>query len=457
MLSIFIYIAWAILIYFIALAIGYTFLLVASFHNTHQSFVEAERSNSAMLINQNDLVPVSAIMPVYNAEDRVINAALSVLQSDYKNLNFIIVNDGSTDNSLEVLKTTFNLYEVAAAVRQKIPTAPIIGYYKSRTYPKLVVIDKEHSGSADTVQAGINACRTPLYLTVDSDTIIEPLSITRLIFTFLSFKHTIAVGGAIYPLNECVVEKGKLIKIQVPTKLINAQQACEYLRSFIYGRSGWESFGGSMCYPGAFTLYETQAVMDAGGFDKENYSYDVEIIMKLQNYMRQHKYPFAIHYSPNAFAWTEQPSTFKSYWRQRNRWQRGMLRSVSSHLNMLFNPKFGIVGFFNFPYYILFEVFGPVVEFMSYILVLGAWAFGILNSYALFLFFVLAWAYSTFLTTACILLNALTFNIYRNFSDIANMLSMTIVSMLGFRQYHALCCFVATVQYFINRLLGKPL
>jgi cellulose synthase/poly-beta-1,6-N-acetylglucosamine synthase-like glycosyltransferase len=450
-------IAWVILIYFIVLAIGYTFLLVASFRNTYQCFVEAERCNSAILINKNDLVPVTAIMPVYNAENRILNAAFSVLQSEYKNLNFIIVNDGSTDKTFDILEMEFDLYAVPSVVRQKNSTATITGYYKSKLHPNLVVINKEHSGGPDTVQVGLNACRTPLYLSVDSDTVIEPLSITRLIFTFLSFTHTLVVGGAIYILNDCTVDKGKITRIQVPSKLINAHQACEYLRSFIYGRSGWESFGGAMCFPGAFTLYETQAVRDVGGYDVKNYSYDVDIIMKLHNYMRKSKYPYSIHYSPNAFAWCEEPSTFSGYWKQRNHWQRGMLRSITSHINILFNPRFGLVGFFNFPYYIVFEVFGPVIEFLSYVFVLFAWYLGIINGYALILFIILAWSYSAFLTSACILLNAITFNIYRRFSDILNMLSMTVVSMFGFRQFHALCCFASTIQYFFNRLLGRPL
>lgn len=455
MQTFFYYTVLIILIYFIILSLGYTILLAASFFDIVKNFKVAENNNFIDQLNQSGLVPVTVIMPVYNAEIMVMDAILSALESNYKSLELIIVNDGSSDKTLQKLIARFELFEVAPVIKQVIKTAPVIAYYKSRIYPHLTVIDKEHYGSADTVNVGVNACRTPLYLTLDSDTVIEPQSITQLIYTFLSHPHCIAVGGAIYIQNECRIENGTILTKKIPSRFVTAQQTCEYLRSFLYGRSGWNKFGGTLCYPGAFTLYETQVVIESGGYDRDNYSYDVEIIMKLHAYMREHQYPYTIYYAPNAFAWCEEPDTLRRYWKQRNRWQRGMLRSVFRYKRLFFNYHYKMLGFLNYPFYLLFEVFGPIVEFISVFLVLVAWYLDIMNVYAVIIFFILACCFNVFLTTACILLNAITFNVYRTFLDAINMFSMSVVEMLGFHQYRAACCFFAFIQYSFNRLRGK--
>lgn len=431
--------------------------MIGAFLETIRSFKEAEYTNVETLINKKKLVPITVIMPAYNEQKRILNSALSVLQSVYQNLNFIIVNDGSTDETLALLTNTFLLYEVPPVIKQVLPTKPVRAYYKSKKYPNLVVIDKEHYGSADSVNVGVNACRTPLFITVDADTLLEPNSITRILFNFLTQAHCIAVGGGIYLLNECKIEKGKILSIRIPHNFVCGQQTCEYLRSFLYGRAGWNLFGGTHCYPGAFTLLEKKAVLEVGGYDIDNYSYDAEIILKLHEYMRRKKYPYKINYAINAFAFAEEPATFKAYWKQRNHWQRGLLRSVFRFKREFLNPKYGIVGLYTYPFFVLYEVFGPVIEFISYFLVLIAWYQGIINSYALLLFFILAWGYNAFLTMGCVLLNLLTFNIYRTFVDTINFLSLTILQMFGFRQFNALCCFFATIQYIYNRILNKPL
>ena len=449
------YIMMFIFIYYLVLTIGYTLLLFASFPDTYKNFKLGKYTNLDKLINQKGLVPVTVITPFYNDKDNLLNSVQSALNSNYTNIEIILVNDGSTDDSLSMLKDYFKLYEVPPVIKQTFETAPILARYQSRNYPNVTVLDKEHAGSADAVNAGLNACDTPLYITLDSDTVIEPDSISHAMFAMLSEKHCIAVGGSVYVQNACRIEQGKIIEKRLPYDFVSAHQTSEYLRAFLYGRAGWNKLGGTLCYSGAFTMYETQAVRDAVGYEKDNFSYDVEIIMKLHHYMSKHKFPYKIYYTVNALAWTLVPSTLKRYWIQRNHWQRGMLGSTFKYIGMFFNPTFKSFGFINYPYYVIYEVFGSIVEFISYVSVFVLWYFGWLNNYALFLFFVLAWGYSAYLTMACILLNTITFNTYSRFIDTLNMLSLSVVEMIGFRQYRAACCFTAYVQYLFNRLMGK--
>lgn len=460
MATIFSYLNLSILIYFALLATGYTLFLLATFPEMIKKFKETAYGNIAWLINRDNLLPITVVIPAYNEENRILNALYSILQSDYKNVNIIVVNDGSKDNTMALLQKEFSLYEVPLVIKQTIETSKLLHQYKSKRFENLTVLDKEHSlanCASDAINVGLNACRTPVMLTVDSDTVLEPTALTRILFSFLSQPHCVAVGGSVYVINDNRLEHGKLLEKELPKKFIPAIQGLEYLRSFLYGRSGWNILGGALCYSGAFTLFETQALYEVGGYDAKNYSYDVDIIMKLHQQMQQKGYPHRLYYTPNAFAWTEVPSTLKSFWRQRNHWQRGMLRSVGAHKGMFFNPKFGIVGLLGFPVYVIFEVYGPVVEFTAYVLFVIGLFLGIVPLNVVIWFIILAWGYISLLSIATYFLNTITFNRFRKIQDAVRIVWLAFIEMFGFRQYRAMCCFFSTFQYFINRLLGKDL
>lgn len=449
-----------VLIYFSLLSIGYTILLIASFPDILLSFKEAQHGNIADLINREELAPITIITPAYNAQDNILNTVFSILNNTYKNKQIIIVNHGSTDNTLQLLIDEFSLYEVPIVVKQTLKAAPFRAYYSSAKFPTITVIDIEHQSNsgAEPVNAGLNACRTPLFVSVDADTVIESEALTRIMFTFLSRPHCIAVGGAIYVLNENKVVDGKLVSPHIPRGWIASFQVPEYLRSFLFGRTGWNALGGSLVYPGAFSFFETQAVKDVDGFEVGNFSYDAEIVVKLHDYMRKNKYPYSMFFSPNTFAWTVVPPTLKRFWIQRNHWQRGLLLSFYRYQHMLFRVRYGVVGSLTYPFFMLFEVYSSVVEFFAYAIFVVALILHFPNILLPTLLFALvAWGYMSFLTIASAFLNLITFNKYRKILDTLHIMWLTSVEMFGFRQFRVLCNFIAFFQYFINRMRGRQL
>jgi cellulose synthase/poly-beta-1,6-N-acetylglucosamine synthase-like glycosyltransferase len=273
---------------------------------------------------------------------------------------------------------------------------------------------------------------------------------------YFTHAHCVAIGGDIYIPDATKIKSGTILQTNIPSNILLGIQVCEYLRSFLYGREGWAFLGGSLSFPGAFTLFETQAVTDGGGFDSSNFAYDAEIIMNLHHQMRANKYPYSIIYAPSAIAWAESPNTLKQFWNQRNHWQRGLLRSLMRHKRMAFNPTFGITGLLAFPYYIMFEIFGPVVEAIAYITLILVFFFSKISLPALAWLFFLAWGYITFITMSCVLLSAITYNKYHSKLDILRMFFLTTIDMCFYRQYRAFCALFASFHYMINRLRGKP-
>lgn len=450
-----------ILIYYILVMFGFSALLLASIPDIVRSFKEGSYGNISELVNTIAAPPITVITPIYNEERRgfMLESVHAVLNSDYKNLRLILVNDGSKDNTLQLLIEKLDLYEIPVAIKQKVPTIGKIRHcYLSLKYSNITVIDKENGGAADANNVGINALVTPFHVTIDADTIIEPQTLSRLLFTYLSNENCIVVGGALFLLNGNKPVNGKMTHPLVPKRFVPSMQVPEFLRSFLYGRAGWDSLKGALCYAGALTFFETQKVIEAGGNELGNSAYDMEIILKLHDYMQKKDQKYTMGFAPNAYGWTEQPSTIKQYWRQRNIWQRGSMRSLFKYWYMLFNPNYGIIGFVTYPFYLIFEVFAGVVETTAYLTFILAWYLQIPNFIPLSVLFIIsAWGFLVLLTVACSLINIVTFDPYRRILDTLRIICLTSIEMVGFRQFHAICRATATFQYFFNRARGKKL
>ena len=448
-----------ILIYFFALSSWYLFILFAAFPDMIKTYQESKYCNLDQLMKQCS-VPLSIIIPAYNEEKKILNSLYALLQNSYKNIRIIVVNDGSTDNTLALLTKEFSLIEIPPVINQTLKTSAIHHYYQSKTHETLVVIDKAHgpaSNGADCNNAGLNAAVTPIIMTLDADTVVEPDAIVNILYSFLSHKHCVSVGGCIYISNDNLIDHGRLITKLMPKQFIPTLQCIEYFRSFTYARTGLNSLSGALCYPGAFSLFETQAAKEFGGFDTVNYSYDAEIIIKFHHQMRQMKYPTHVRFSSNAAAWTSVPDSLASFWRHRNHWQRGILLSICKHKTMLFNPQYGLVGLLTFPAYVLFDTFGPVIEFISYFLLALSLLFSIVSWQVIGWYLLLAWGYILLLTIATFYLSLMTFNTFNRFSDLMRTLWLVTLEMFGFRQFRAACCFYSTLQFVFNRLFRKNL
>ena len=124
-------------------------------------------------------------MPAYNESATIEASITAILTLDYRTYEVIVINDGSKDDTLDRLQEAFDLYEVRASTPRCCPTRPIRAQFRSRTRPRLLVIDKENGGKADSLNAAINASRWPLVIAVDADTLIEPDAMLRLTRPFL--------------------------------------------------------------------------------------------------------------------------------------------------------------------------------------------------------------------------------------------------------------------------------
>jgi cellulose synthase/poly-beta-1,6-N-acetylglucosamine synthase-like glycosyltransferase len=177
-----------------------------------------------ILVKSNHTVGVSIVAPAFNEATTIVYNVKSLLFQEYPKFEVVIVNDGSTDATLEILIREFNLVKVDFFYQDKIPTQPVKGHYKSTNpiYSKLLVVDKENGKSkADGSNAGINSAKYSLFICTDVDCILRKDTISMLAKPFIeNTEKVIATGAAIRISNSCEFKDGMLFKSHFPDNFL---------------------------------------------------------------------------------------------------------------------------------------------------------------------------------------------------------------------------------------------
>ncbi|MBI2745801.1 MAG: glycosyltransferase family 2 protein [Burkholderiales bacterium] len=391
--------------------------------------------------------PISVLVPAYNEETTIAATVRSVLQLTYPEFEIIVINDGSRDGTLEVLQREFSLLPFPEAYRIQLPTEPVRGIYRSATYPQLRVIDKHNGGKADSLNAGINASRFPLFCGVDADSILQRNSLQQVVQPFLRDPHMIVTGGTIRAANGCEVKDGYLTRVDLPRNPLALFQVVEYLRAFLFGRLGWSSINGVLIISGAFGLFRKEAVIEAGGYRRNTIGEDMELIVRLHRHMREHRRPYRIEFVPDPVCWTEVPEDLRTLRNQRVRWQRGLSESLNSHWPLMFNRRGGWPGWVAFPYMVFFEWLGPVFEFGGYVWFIYAFFAGLISWQAFAVFLFLAIGLGILLSASGLMLEEISFHLYPRKRHLALLALFVFLENLGYRQLNAWWRLVGLVQW----------
>jgi cellulose synthase/poly-beta-1,6-N-acetylglucosamine synthase-like glycosyltransferase len=425
---------FAILIYFLVLNSFYALLLFLSIPEIWEQTRLADDDDFQRLMQSDALPPITILVPAYNESATIEESVTAILTLEYRNYEVIVVNDGSADDTMERLRRAFDLYEIPRVYPETIPTRPLRALYRSRSRSRLLVLDKENGGKADSLNAAINASRFPLVIAIDADTLIEPQALLRLTRPFLLGREVAAVGGTVRVANNCTVQDGRVTDARVPTRLLPGIQVVEYLRAFLFGRLGWNRLGGNLIISGAFGLFRKEYVMAVGGYQTTSIVEDLDLVVRLHRYLRRNKIRYEMPFIPDPVAWTEVPESTKVLSRQRERWHRGLLAAMWQYKTMLFNPRYGRVGLLAMPFFAFGEMLAPVIELIGYVLtVVGLFAGLVDVSFAL-LFLLVAWGYGMLLSIWSVVLEEVSFRRYRHVGDLFRLLLFATLENFGFRQ-----------------------
>lgn len=371
-----------------------------------------------------ELPGISIIVPAYNESVTIVSCLNSLLALDYPNYEIILVNDGSTDDTLAKLIEVFGLetcvdFSYSDAFGTLTPTA----IYRSKSHPRLIVVNKENGGKADSLNAGLNLSRYDYCCSVDADSLLDSQALKSIIAPFIGENgHRVAmVGGALAVVNDSLIRNSSVDASGIPKSIWVRFQAIEYLRSFWVNRFGLSRYNLLLILSGAFALFKKDIVFGAGGFfsphnrhpyltkiakgKKGTVCEDMEIVVRIRRYLRENQLPDKAVYLPWPICWTEVPQMPSSLARQRNRWHRGLVETLWIHRDIIFDPKYKILGLVALPYYLIFEAIGPIIRMFTYVfLVFLFWIGKVYNLFTLLLllFVVVAGALALGLVTVAI-------------------------------------------------------
>lgn len=424
-----------VLAYFVALNSTYFVLFLVSLVDVVR-FVRRTFFSDYRQIMQSEMTwPISVLVAAHNEEKTIVETIRSLLMVSYAEFEVIVVNDGSTDGTLQRLIDAFELRRMDRVYKRQLPTKPVHAVYGSLTALNLTVLDKEKGGKPDALNAGINVARYPLVCSIDADSIIEENALLRVVKPFMeSPNETVAAGGIVRIANGCEIREGRVTRIELPDEPITIFQVVEYLRAFLTGRVGWSALQSLLIISGAFGVYKKREVVAVGGYSATTDTEDLELVVRLHAHMREARQPYRIVFVPDPVCWTEAPTTLKILARQRNRWHRGLLQTIWLHRKMVFNPRYGSVGLFAFPYFLIFELLGPFIEILGYVVVFLSYLLGILNTEYFVLFLVMAFLYGVFLSVAAVLLEEISFRRYPGWIDLTKLIAFGILENFGYRQ-----------------------
>jgi cellulose synthase/poly-beta-1,6-N-acetylglucosamine synthase-like glycosyltransferase len=423
-----------ILSYFLVLNTFYAMLLVLAIPEIWEQTRLAEDEDFQRLMQSDALPPITILVPAYNESATIETSVTAILTLEYRNFEVVVVNDGSKDETLERMRHAFDLYEVPRTYPETIPTRPVRAMYRSRTRTRLLVVDKENGGKADSLNAAINASRFPLVIAVDADTLIEPDALLRLTRPFLLGARIAAVGGTVRVANGCTVSDGRVTDARVPRRFLPGIQTVEYLRAFLFGRLGWNRLGGSLVISGAFGLFRKDYLHAIGGYHAASVVEDLDLVIRLHRYLQERKIQYEIAFIPDPVAWTEVPESGRTLSRQRERWHRGLIAAMWQYKGMLFNPRYGRVGLIAMPFFTFGEMLAPLVEVLGYVVTIAGLAHGAIDTSFALLFLLVAWGYGMLLSIWAVVLDEVSFRRYGRFGDLVRLLVYATFETFGYRQ-----------------------
>ena len=379
--------------------------------------------------------PIAILVPAYNEASSIADSVRSLLALNYPRIQVVVINDGSADDTLLRLVEVFELRPVPRPTPPFLAHRPVRGVYAPRSQLPLLVIDKENGGKADSLNAGINFCTSPVVVSVDADSILEQDALAQAALPFIEDPlRTVATGGTVRIANGCHIEHGRVTGTALPQSRLAMFQLVEYMRAFFGARTGWTTLNALLIVSGAFGLFQRDAVITVGGYRTDTVGEDMELVVRLHRACRRARRPYRIVYVPDPVCWTEAPESLRVLRRQRRRWQRGSVETLLFHARMLLNPRYRAVGLVSLPALLLFDILGPILELSGYVVTLISFLLGLISLQAFLLFLALAVLYGLILTLGAAVLEDATTNRHPSWADLRRILCYAVGENFGYRQ-----------------------
>lgn len=270
---------------------------------------------------------MTILIPCFNEAPILRFTIEGLLNIEYDNMEVIFINDGSTDNTFEVLYELLSLYLWDPMIMAPL-TDKFKGIYRSNKYPFIYVVDKYNSGKADSLNIGNLFAQKELIVTMDGDCVLEKNALVNMNMTF-DDEDVVASGGVVH-----IMQMFKLYN--KPTRIV-MMQALDYIKGFYIYKASLAYNDALSIISGAFGVFRKSTIIEIGGF-KTGLGEDIDITLRLQEYAKQ--FNKKVIFNSNAVCYTECPESLIELIRQRVRWQKGFIDAILNNSGFLFKNIF---------------------------------------------------------------------------------------------------------------------
>jgi cellulose synthase/poly-beta-1,6-N-acetylglucosamine synthase-like glycosyltransferase len=383
---------------------------------------------------------VSILVPAHNEEAGILDTLSAALGQRYPALEVVLVDDGSTDRTFALVAERYALREVPARPTADLAVdGEILSVHRATSGDPLTVIRKVSVGRrSDAINAGLNLARHPLVCMVDGDSLLESEALLQVSRPFVEDPdNVVATGGVIRAANGAVIDRGTVVEPRLSRRWVVRVQVLEYMRSFLLGRTGWADAQALLIISGAFGLFRRDVVVEVGGLDPQSLAEDAELVVTIQEHLRRNGRPHRVVFVPEPVCWTEVPETWAVLGRQRKRWSHGLGQLLWKHRSMIGNPRYGPIGLLALPFFLLFELLGPVVELIGLTTVVISFVLGLVSPVTAGAVLVVAIALGVLLSATAIAVEELTYHRYARGRDVLGLMGAAVVEHLWFRWVHS--------------------
>lgn len=389
--------------------------------------------------------PISMLLTTRDEAATIVATVRTLLQLEYSSFEIVVVNNGSCDATMAELTCAFDLHPFPEAYRVRLQTQAVRGIHRSTRYRNLRVIDKEAGSTADALNAGINAARYPLLCSIADGTLLRRDCLQRLAAPFVSENKVIAATAAVRVGNECETADGLLAGIVLPGRWLPRLQLIDQLRTSLFAPLGWSTGNAALLTTPGISLLRKDAVIDAGGYNTQAADPRMEQIVRLHRSMREKRQPYSIRFVADPVCVQNVPDELHAWKEKRMQWQQGLADSL--HLNMRWPLRnAGVAGRFAFPFVLLFENWGPLIEVFGYLFMLAAFAAGLVSAQVLGTFLMVAIGFGILLSASGLLLEEMSFRTYTGPTDVLVLVIAAVFANLGYAQLDAVWRSLAMLQ-----------
>ncbi|MGW4947025.1 glycosyltransferase family 2 protein [Actinoplanes sp. NPDC004185] len=423
--------------YFLALNSSYLVLIALAGLEFGRHLRRAPFAGADDMFRSPLTLPVSVIVPAYNEGPGIVAAVTAMTALRYPRYEVVVVDDGSSDDTFELLRAEFDLVEVPRVVPNEVPyQSRVLSVHVARANPQtLTVVRKTNGGKADALNVGINLARHPLICMVDADSVLDPDALLSVAKPFGDDPLRVAAcGGVVRIANGCKVVGGRVVDVRMPRQWLVRIQVVEYLRAFLMGRTGWSRLGGLVVISGAFGVFRRDLVVEIGGMATDTIGEDAELVVRLHHHLRRRRQEYRVIFVAEPVSWSEAPASLRVLGRQRRRWHRGIAEILRKHRGMIANPRYGRIGLIALPYYVIFELLAPFVELAALVLLpLGLWVDAVDLAFV-WRFVLVAYGYGLLVSLASLFIEEVSFHRYPRWSDLVRGVLAAILENFGYRQ-----------------------